>query len=166
MNKSNDTSGAAASEHGSTRWLTRLSVAAWLLVVGVIVGSWTLCDWLIAVPEDVEVRYVGRSKCTTCHQPQAEQWQGSHHDKAMDQALEETVLGDFNDAELVHHGITSRMFRQHGKFMVHTEGPDGKMTDFEIKYVFGVDPLQQYMVEFDRPESLPDDGQHVGRLQV
>lgn len=166
MNKSNDISGAAASAHGSTRWVTRLSAAAWLLVVGVIVGSWTLCDWLIAVPEDVEVRYVGRSKCTTCHQSQAEEWQGSHHDKAMDPALEETVLGDFNDTELVHHGITSRMFRRNGKFMVHTEGPDGKMTDFEIKYVFGVDPLQQYMVEFDRPGSLPDDGQHVGRLQV
>ena len=74
----------------------------------------------------------------------------------MDLATDETVLGDFNDAELTHHGITSRMFRRDGKFFVNTEGPDGKLADFEVKYVFGVDPLQQYMVEFDRPADMPE----------
>ncbi len=39
--------------------------------------------------------------------------------------------------------------------MVNTEGPDGKYHDYQIKYTFGVRPLQQYMVEF------PD-----GRVQV
>ena len=29
-------------------------------------------------------------------------------------------------------------------FMVRTEGPDGKLHDYEIKYTFGVTPLQQY----------------------
>ena len=38
---------------------------------------------------------------------------------------------------------------------VHTDGADGKLADFEIKYTFGVEPLQQYLVEF------PD-----GRLQA
>jgi len=28
------------------------------------------------------------------------------------------------------------------KFMVRTEGPDGKLQDYEIRYAFGVDPLQ------------------------
>ncbi|MEO1619168.1 MAG: cytochrome c3 family protein, partial [Planctomycetota bacterium] len=36
--------------------------------------------------------------------------------------------------------------------------------DFEVKYVFGVDPLQQYMVEFDRAEDLEDC--EIARLQV
>jgi len=49
----------------------------------------------------------------------------------------------------------SRIFRQNGKFMVNTEGPDGDYHDYEIKYTFGVRPLQQYMIEF------PD-----GRVQV
>ena len=31
--------------------------------------------------------------------------------------------------------------------MVRTDGPDGKLADFEIKYTFGVKPLQQYLVE-------------------
>ena len=30
------------------------------------------------------------------------------------------------------------------------------MADFHVKYVFGVEPLQQYMVEFDRPEGMPE----------
>jgi len=33
-------------------------------------------------------------------------------------------------------------------FMVRAEGPDGELRDYEIKYTFGVDPLQQYLIEF------------------
>ena len=47
---------------------------------------------------------------------------------------------------------------------MNTEGPDGKLADFEVKYVFGVDPLQQYLVEFDRPADMP--ANEVARLQV
>ena len=82
----------------------------------------------------------------------------------MDHATETSVLGDFNNAELEHLGVTSRMFRKDGKFMINTEGPDGKLADFEVKYVFGFQPLQQYMVEFDRPANMPAD--EVARLQV
>jgi predicted CXXCH cytochrome family protein len=32
--------------------------------------------------------------------------------------------------------------------MVETDGPDGRLAPFEIKYTFGVDPLQQYLIEF------------------
>ena len=68
---------------------------------------------------------------------------------------EKSVLGDFNDTTFTYQGVTTRFFRRDGKFMVNTEGPDGKHHDYEIKYTFGVRPLQQYMVEF------PD-----GRVQV
>ena len=30
---------------------------------------------------------------------------------------------------------------------VNTDGPDGKLADYEIKYTFGVRPLQQYLIE-------------------
>ncbi len=92
------------------------------------------------------------------------QWTGSDHDLAMDHATPETVLGDFSGVQLEHYGITSRMFQRDGKFFVNTEGPDGKMADFEVKYVLGVKPLQQYMVEFDRPADLPE--HEIARLQV
>jgi tetratricopeptide (TPR) repeat protein len=66
----------------------------------------------------------------------------------MQEATPETVLGDFNNREFTHTGITSRFFRKDDRFMVRTDGPDGKLADYEIKYTFGVTPLQQYLVEF------------------
>ena len=68
---------------------------------------------------------------------------------------DKSVLGDFADASFDYYGVRSRFFRKDGKFFVETDGPDGKLATFEVKYTFGVDPLQQYLIEF------PD-----GRLQA
>ncbi|MCK5360895.1 MAG: HEAT repeat domain-containing protein, partial [Gammaproteobacteria bacterium] len=92
--------------------------------------------------------YVGEKVCANCHQEQSRQWQGSHHDLAMQHANEETVLADFSDTSLTHDGVTSKFSRQGEKFIVNTIGPDGKLHDYTIKYTFGVTPLQQYLVEF------------------
>src|SRR5262245_15721073 len=73
----------------------------------------------------------------------------------MDHATEKSVLGDFNDASFEYYGIRSRFFRRDGKFLVETDEADGKLATFEVKYTFGLDPLQQYLIEF------PD-----GRLQA
>ncbi|MGL6109936.1 MAG: tetratricopeptide repeat protein, partial [Rubrivivax sp.] len=43
----------------------------------------------------------------------------------------------------------TRFFRRGEKYVVNTDGPDGKLADFEIKYTFGVEPLQQYLIETD-----------------
>lgn len=137
----------------------------WALVgLLVVSGGGIFADWWRCVPDSVQATYVGRAACADCHAPEMGLFAGSDHDRAMDVATDATVLGDFNDVEFTHHGITSRMFRQGDKFMIKTEGPDGKLTDFEVKYVFGIRPLQQYMVEFDRPpDARPDE---VARLQV
>ena len=66
----------------------------------------------------------------------------------MQPATEQTVLGNFDQARVLHRGVTSTFFRRDGKFFVRTEGPDGKPGEFEITYTFGVDPLQQYLVPF------------------
>lgn len=110
-----------------------------------------------AESEPAQARFVGSSECRVCHEPEFELWQGSHHDLAMDVANEETVLGDFNDAEITVHGVTSRFFRQDGRFFVHTAGPGGEMGDFEITHTFGWFPLQQYLVPFPggRLQTLP-----------
>ena len=93
-------------------------------------------------------QFVGRDMCASCHEEQAAGWSGSHHDLAMQPASEETVLGDFDNASLTHFGVTSSFFRKDGTFMVRTEGGDGKLRDYPISYTFGVEPLQQYLVEF------------------
>lgn len=94
-----------------------------------------------------EHAFVGRAVCAGCHAEQDGLWQGSHHDLAMQEVDEQTVLGDFQDAEFSKDGVLSRFYRQNGRFMVRTDGPDGKLADFEIKYTFGVTPLQQYLIE-------------------
>ncbi len=109
--------------------------------------------------------YVGRANCVGCHQAEAQLYQGSHHDQAMQLATPESVLADFDNATFQHHDITNHMFRDGDKFMVHTEGPDGKMSDFEVKYVFGVTPLQQYMVEFPSATAKLLEGE-LPRVQV
>ena len=135
-----------------------------LVVLLVLALSALILDWWSGVPDDAVAMYVGRDSCVSCHQTQAAHYSGSHHDLAMDQARPDTVLGDFDDAELTHLGVTSRMFRRGDQFYVQTEGPDGKQADFEVRYVLGADPLQQYMVEFDRSEEMSKD--EIARLQV
>ncbi len=92
--------------------------------------------------------FVSNEACVGCHPAQASLWKGSHHDLAMQVASEETVRGDFNQATLTHFGVTTRFHRRGGRFLVNTQGPDGEMADYEIKYTFGVEPLQQYLIEF------------------
>ena len=95
-----------------------------------------------------KLSFVGSETCTGCHSAEATLWHGSQHAHAMAHATEDTVLGDFNDASFDYFGVHSRFFREDGKFFVETDGPDGKLATFEVKYTFGLDPLQQYLVEF------------------
>jgi tetratricopeptide (TPR) repeat protein len=92
-------------------------------------------------------RYAGTAACAACHAREHADWQGSHHDRAMAEAGEATVLGNFGGARFTHAGVTSTFFRRDGRFFVNTDGPDGRLADFEIRYTFGVEPLQQYLVE-------------------
>ncbi len=94
------------------------------------------------------VTFVDSGLCIECHSEEFERWQGSHHDLAMQVASGETVLGNFNNTAFTHFGVTTRFFKKENRFFVNTEGADGRLADFEIKYTFGVDPLQQYLIEF------------------
>ncbi len=94
------------------------------------------------------VEHVGDQPCKACHLKEHQQWQGSHHDLAMQEANAQTVLGDFNQAKFTKQGITSTFFMRNGRFMVNTDSPDNSLQDYEISYTFGVYPLQQHMVKF------------------
>ena len=99
--------------------------------------------------EDMTHSFIDNGLCEECHIKEFEEWTDSHHEQAMQKATEKTVLGDFNDARFTHFGVTSLFFIKEGKYFVHTDGPDGEMADFEIKYTFGVEPLQQYLIEME-----------------
>lgn len=93
--------------------------------------------------------YVGTKVCVDCHQDAYQDWQGSHHQLAMQHASKTSILGDFNNVEFKFANKMNHFYTKGDQFWVNIEGPDGQFHDYQIKYTFGVTPLQQYMVEFD-----------------
>ncbi len=123
-----------------------LAVAA-VLWAGLHFGPWKTAGTDPSI-ETAAPHHVGSAACAECHAEQRAAWTASHHDLAMQEATEATVLGDFKDARLTYAGVTTEFFRRDGKFMVRTDGADGKLADFAVRYAFGVEPLQQYLIEF------------------
>ena len=68
----------------------------------------------------------------------------------MQPATDATVLGNFQDVQARFHGVTTTFLRRDTGFAVRTDGPDGKPGEFPVRFTFGVEPLQQYLVEFPR----------------
>jgi len=92
-------------------------------------------------------QFVGSAVCGECHAKERDAWRGSDHDLAMQVADAKSVLGDFAGAKFAGAGTTTSFFTRDRKYFVDTEGPDGKRGEFEVKYTFGVRPLQQYLIE-------------------
>lgn len=98
---------------------------------------------------DAGPQFVGKEACIDCHKIEYDLWTGSDHDLAMDYANENTVKGNFDNQELERDGKVHKFYRKNGGYYVWTDGPDGNMAEFEVKYTFGYHPLQQYLVELD-----------------
>ena len=92
--------------------------------------------------------YVGSINCLECHQQAYSDWQGSHHDWAMQLPNDTTVLGDFNNVDFRADSVEYHFFKKDSSYFVRTTGDDGQVKDFEIAYTFGVKPLQQYLIQF------------------
>jgi predicted CXXCH cytochrome family protein len=92
--------------------------------------------------------YVGDQSCTACHQEASKDWQGSHHDKAMQLVTENSVLGDFNNISVSLDGVVYFFYKKESDFFVKTTELDGSEHEYKITYVFGLTPLQQYIVDF------------------
>lgn len=114
------------------------------LAAAVVVSFWVVTT-AAAAPAP---QYVGAKACAPCHTKAYDAWRGSHHARAMQPANDDTVLADFKNAQFTYAGIRSTFFKRDGKFLVNTDGADGKLADFAVAYTFGVSPLQQYLIAF------------------
>ena len=83
----------------------------------------------------------------TCHAAQADSWRTSHHALAMQPATAATVVADFADTTFTKDGVVSTFSERDGQYYVRTDGADGRLADFHVAYTFGVQPLQQYLLE-------------------
>ena len=56
------------------------------------------------------------------------------------------VVGDFDDAVLQHGEGLTEFSSADGRYAIRTKGPAGETADFEVRYTFGIEPLQQYLL--------------------
>jgi len=127
------------------RWL-------WLLLGALLLGSVGFAWWWMQgrAPEPLAAaHWVDEQQCQGCHAEAFKAWQGSHHQRAMQPANPQTVLADFNAPPLQSDVETTRFVRKGDAFWVNLPGPDGQSADFKVAYTFGVEPLQQYLVELE-----------------
>ncbi len=109
----------------------------------------------IYINQNMHAVFIGNTSCAECHQKEFNDWEGSHHDKAMMMANDSTILGNFNDAVLKRKGQIHKFYKKDKGFYVLTDSENGEMKEYKIEYTFGFTPIQQYLVDFGK-----------GRLQV
>ncbi|WP_439101326.1 tetratricopeptide repeat protein [Congregibacter sp.] len=123
-----------------------LHCRAALGAVGILFFLWGVAA---ASAESEKPLFVGTEKCAGCHDSEHGQWTDSHHDLAMQKPTADTVLGDFDDARFEYYGVETQFLTRDGNYFVRTDGPDGSITEYPVAWVFGVDPLQQYLLPME-----------------
>lgn len=91
--------------------------------------------------------FVGDRTCQSCHAGEWEEWRGSHHDYAIAEANEESVLGDFNDTIFTDNEHEYRFSKEGDSYVVTISGTEEEAREYTISYTFGWEPLQQYLIE-------------------
>ena len=148
---------ASGADARSAPLLSKLRIALLAAVAAMVVAGMAalfLVEGGLPVPEGLRASsarpaaLVGSEACADCHQAEASLWKQSQHRRAMQHASATSVLGDFDNASFDYFSVRSRFFKRDDKFFVETDGADGKLATFEVKYTFGIYPLQQYLIEF------------------
>jgi len=101
-----------------------------------------------ALPAVPAATFVKDESCRQCHERQFDLWLGSDHERAMDHATPDSVLGDFDNTTFTHFDETWRFFKEGEAFKIGVREGDGEETVYPVEYTFGVRPLQQYLVPF------------------
>jgi predicted CXXCH cytochrome family protein len=99
-----------------------------------------------APPPAQAATYAGSAACLPCHEAEAKLWRGSHHDLAMQEPTSESVLGDFA-RRTFKVGSESFTFRKQDETYWVDVAQGRKKSSFPVRYVFGVEPLQQLLLD-------------------
>lgn len=103
---------------------------------------WLLCFLLVSF----HCFASNEEQCGECHSQALNDWLASDHSKAMDVATETTVLGDFNNVTFKHFNQEATFYKKEKGFFVKFR-EDKKTTSYEVSYVFGHFPLQEYLIK-------------------
>ncbi len=100
-------------------------------------------DTLLSAP----LRYIGSESCVDCHQKEYRDWMGSDHQLAMQKATMSSIGDDhFNGEMFIKDDIVTTFRRRDGKFYIDEKEKDGKKVSYQVSYVFGLHPLQQFVI--------------------
>ena len=91
--------------------------------------------------------FAGSASCAGCHPAESAEWGSSQHARAIQAATDGTVLAPFRGESFTQGGVTSTFRRDGDRFVVRTDGPAGVLADFPVTDVFGLYPLQQYLLQ-------------------
>ncbi|HEU4384554.1 MAG TPA: tetratricopeptide repeat protein [Anaeromyxobacteraceae bacterium] len=141
-------SGAARARRAVRVWLALAALlAAGALAAAIHLRRGAPPPALASAPAPIAPEFVGSDACVDCHRAEHDAWRGSQHARAMQRATAESLRGGFGGESFTYAGVRSTFFERDGRFFVRTDGPGGALADFEVKYTFGLEPLQQYLVE-------------------
>ena len=95
--------------------------------------------------------HAGSQSCRGCHQEIFESWQSSHHARAERKIDKAEQAAAFVPHREIKHASQQSTVRLHkSRYELTTMGPDGRSTAYHPERVFGVAPLYQFVVPFER----------------
>ncbi|MEH6577151.1 MAG: tetratricopeptide repeat protein [Amphritea sp.] len=124
-------------QQGSIRWLIVL------LLIGMLSQTGS------ASASDVTPHSGAQAKdqCINCHAEQVQAWQSSSHAWSMRRADTSSVLGNFDNQVYRSDALEATFIHNDQGFFVRlTEGSEG-LVSWRVEYIFGVYPLQQYLIQ-------------------
>jgi tetratricopeptide (TPR) repeat protein len=92
--------------------------------------------------------FTGSPSCERCHASESAAWRASQHAVAMQAATPATVRAPFDSIRVLLDGVAHTFVRRADRYYVIADAADGRPREFPVSYTFGVDPLQQYLVEY------------------
>ena len=126
-----------------------MSLALWLCFLTTLIGGCKDAASDETKPTGSSEIYADEGGCVKCHPSEVKAWEGTNHDNAMMEASENSILGDFENSSFTEHGRTTRFYRLREAFFVQTADGAGVLRDFEVTHTFGIEPLQQYLVDVE-----------------
>ncbi|NKI16737.1 hypothetical protein HCU74_04795 [Spongiibacter sp. KMU-166] len=111
---------------------------------------------MIALAAFLVIGMVNAESCDGCHGGEVSSWGQSHHARSMLPALPENIAGKFDGSVTYYNERAFRFDLQDEQYQVWV-GEGDNATSYPIDYVFGFNPLQQYLARLPggRYQAIP-----------
>jgi len=120
-----------------------VTVVGLAVLVAAGLALWS-CERLAPEPQGA---YAGSEACKSqeCHPGEYAAYMGSNHQKYVQIATPETVIGDFTENNVLEAGgKKTTMVRRGDQFFIETTGPDGKLHQYRVERTIGHFYKQRY----------------------